>query len=644
MIEFRSVSKFYGDQDILMDASFRIMKGERIGIVGPNGTGKSTLFSLIDSHVKPDKGDILIPKSARLGHLRQQLNTWSVSDSLLAYTTRSIPELDTLQARMHEVEHKLQEPDNEREKQLQVLGELQTRFEALGGYELQIRAETALSGLGFSVDAFEQPFRSFSGGWQMRAEMARTLIGHPDILMLDEPSNYLDLPAVEWLQKFLKSFNGTMLLVSHDRFLLRSLTDATIEIDGGRLTKYQGGFDYYLRERESRNLNALAAKKNQDKKIEQIERFVERFRSKNTKASQVQSRIKMLDKMERIDVPSLLQERAAIRVPSAPHCGHEVVRLESVSHSYKGNDFVFSDVNLSLQRGDKVAFVGYNGMGKTTLQRILAGTLEPTSGKRNLGHKVVLGYQSQDFAETMDPNDTVFDIVKSAHPKNDGSGVRGLLGSFGFEGDRVHKPCKVLSGGEKIRLAFARIFINPPNFLILDEPTTHLDLAGRNALEQALQAYTGTLCFVSHDVVFVRAVANRIVAMTTSGITTYPGGYDYYCEKAGEIESLPSLAGNPRDTSSPTTNKKALRRERAAQREERKKAERDLTRQIGRAEAAIESLEREQVQLVENLSSQDPAIDFDQVNRRLSEIQYELDIHNREWEEASTALEVLKRS
>jgi len=638
MIEFRAVHKFYGEQDILVDASFLVSQGERVGIVGPNGTGKSTLFSLIDRTVQPDKGDLQLPKGVRLGHLRQQLNSWSVTDSLLAYTTRAIPELDEVQARIHEVEHALEGGSGDKVKLLQTLGELQTRFETLGGYELLTRAKTALSGLGFSVDAFDEPFASFSGGWQMRAEMARTLIGYPDILMLDEPSNYLDLPAVEWLQKFLKSYNGTILLISHDRFLLRTLTNATIEISGGQLTKYQGGFDYYLRERESRHLNAMAAKKNQDRKIEQIERFVERFRSKNTKAAQVQSRIKMLDKMDRIDVPDLLRERTAIRVPAPPHCGNEVARLEDVGHTYDGNVQVLAGVNLSLTRGDKIALVGYNGMGKTTLQRILAGTLAPSSGKRVLGHKVVAGYQSQDFAETMNPAHSAYDIVKAAHPESDGSDVRSLLGSFGFEGDQAHKLCKILSGGEKIRLAFARIFIHPPNFLILDEPTTHLDLAGRNALEQALQDYAGTLCLVSHDLTFVESVANRIVAMTPPGITVFPGGYAYYREKAGGLDPAPPT-GQDGTASTVRADKKAQRRERARTREERKATERDLKRRIRKAEAAIESLEAEQAGLIEQLSSSSETVDFDQVNRRLSEIQRDLSEQEAEWEQASLAFE-----
>ena len=346
-----------------------------------------------------------------------------------------------------------------------------------GAYKMHAKAEAALSGLGFHTDEFNKPLKSFSGGWQMRARLAQTLILDPDILLLDEPSNYLDIPAIEWMQRYLNGFKGTLLLISHDRFLLNSLTKVTIEINGGLVNRYAGDYDYYVRERQSRFQSLQAAKENQEKRREQLQRSINRFRAKSTKAAQVQSWIKELDKMEAIEVPDELHYSGTIRIPPAPASGVEMVRLEHAGHSYDGHQWILKNVELRIERGDKVGVIGYNGMGKTTLLRILAGQMAPREGKRILGHKVVLGYQAQEFAEILPLNKSVYDIVRNAAP--DGAtdkDVRSVLGSFGFQGDTVHKPCRVLSGGEKIRLAFARIFIQPPNLLILDEPTTHLDI------------------------------------------------------------------------------------------------------------------------------------------------------------------------
>ena len=359
MIEFQGVYKQYGPQDVLVDAAFRVTSGERLGIVGPNGAGKSTIFALIEGVSAPDRGAILLPKHVRLGHLRQQLNAHAVETSLLGYTERAIPKVEALGDEIEDVETAMRSSaEADRSRMLERLGRLQTEFEHLGGYELRTRAEKALGGLGFEEGSFGRPFRTFSGGWQMRAELARTLIGQPDILLLDEPSNYLDLPAVEWLQRYLREFPGTLLLISHDRYLLESLTSVTLEIERGRVTRYAGNFAYYLREREGRRDRQAAAHKNQQRKRQQIERFVERFRAKNTKATQVQSRIKMLEKMEEVDAPEDGPDLTRIRIAPPPHCGAEVARLEGVGHSYDGARWVLRGVDLAIQRGEKIALVG----------------------------------------------------------------------------------------------------------------------------------------------------------------------------------------------------------------------------------------------------------------------------------------------
>lgn len=591
MIDFREVEKRFGTQTVLDRVSFRVNAGERVGIVGPNGAGKSTVFRLLCREMEADGGEVLFPKNCRFGHLRQQLNAHERGELLIDYTRDAVPELKTIAAALAETEHVLSErPDDE--AALRRLGELQQQFEHLGGYEMKSRAEAALCGLGFDAAALERPFSSFSGGWQMRAELARVLIAQPDVLLLDEPSNYLDLPAVEWLERFLRSYHGTMLLISHDRYLLRSLTDRTLEIAGGDAVKYQGGYDYYLQEREQRREQQAAAYRNYVQRKEQTESFVRRFRAKSTKASQVQSRVKMLEKMEEVKPPPAAPDLSYMRIGDPPHCGAKVLELSGAGFAYTADKWIFREVDLEINRGEKVAVTGFNGMGKTTLLRLLAGTLKPCEGRVRLGHKVVIGYQSQEFAETMPPASTVLGVVKNSNPEVSEREVRTLLGSFGFSGDAVDKPVRVLSGGEKIRLAFARIFINPPNLLILDEPTTHLDIAGREALEEAVRNYKGTVCLVSHDVTFVRNTAERIVAMTPPGVSCFAGGYDYYLEK---IEQNP-VAGARIEKADAAAEKEVVpekgkdaRRARAQQREAQK-ALRDMEKELERMQLERDAL------------------------------------------------------
>lgn len=640
MIDFIQVSKQFGTQDVLKSVTFRINAGERIGIVGPNGAGKSTIFSLIGHDIEADKGDIVIPRHTRIGYLHQQLNPHAVERNLLDYTEDSIPELKTIPEQIHALEEKMDLlAADEKERALKRIGNLQHEFEHLGGYEMRARAEAALCGLGFKVEEFEKPFSSFSGGWQMRAELARTLIANPDLLMLDEPSNFLDLPAVEWLQKFLRSYEGTMLLISHDRYLLRSLVTITLEIAGGKTTRYQGGYDYYLKEREDRIHHQLAAKKNQDREIEQIESFIRRFRAKSTKATQVQSRIKQLEKIERIEAPAALANLSKIRIGDPPHSGHEIIRLEKGGLTYDQKRWIFKELDVNINRGEKVGFVGYNGMGKTTLLRSLAGALSLSEGRRVLGHKVVVGYQSQDFAETMPPQKSVYHIVKDEHPAASESDVRKLLGGFGFSGDSIEKRCEVLSGGEKIRLAFARLFINPPNFLLLDEPTTHLDVNGREALESALKAYKGAVCVVSHDVTFIRNIADQIIAIDQTGVSRYPGGYDYYLQKVDERSgggsavasgTVAATTSSSPEPAAPAAKGKDGRKARAQQREAEKA--------LSKIENKIEKLTKEQVALTDEMMSKRDA-DFSSINTRLAGIQKEISELEAQWEEAAEALE-----
>ena len=652
MIEFRNIGVRFGTQEVLENVNFRVNKGERVGIVGPNGSGKSTLFRLILKEAFSDTGDVLIEESPRIGHIRQHLKADSDDETLLEYALRGIPGLAEMEHEIHALEHTLSETpvEADRARLLRRIGDVQTEFEHLGGYEIEARVKISLGGLGFPVDAFEKPFKSFSGGWQMRAELSRVLASHPDLLLLDEPSNYLDLPAVEWLQRFLKLYDGTLILISHDRYLLRTLTTTTVEVDANTATRYNGNLDFYLREREIRHANMLAARANQDRRIEQLERFVDRFKATASKATQAQSRMKMIEKIEEeaVKLPKRSLAAGYLRLAPAPHSGAEIVRLEDVDFSYNGTDNVLSQVNLSVARGDKVAIVGFNGMGKTTLLRIMAGTREPTAGRCILGHKVAPGYLSQEFSETIPPEVSVFECAKRCKPGATEKELRSQLGSFGFSADDIGKPAGVLSGGEKIRLAFLRLFLSPPNFMLLDEPTTHLDLEGRTTLEKAIRQYDGTVCLVSHDIEFVRNTVTSIIEISPAGVRRFPGGYDYYREKASEVNRLavvekPSLKSAPVNSAPQTVSSKDLRRARAQERSKRNPLLRTLKERVTKAEARIAELEAELEKLSGLLFNRTPETNFAETNKKLKYVQDQLEAVTQEWERDATELDRIQR-
>jgi len=634
MIDFIHVHKQFGPQVVLEDASFRINPGEHVGVIGPNGAGKSTIFGLISGEMETDTGEVILPKNTRLGYLHQQLHAHAVEETLREYTLNQ-PGLNALIDEIRQLEALTCGTPEEINARMHRIGDLQHLFEHCGGYDLRSRAEAALSGLGFKEEDFDQPFRSFSGGWQMRAELIRTLISHPDILLLDEPSNYLDLPAAEWVQRFLRNFEGTVLLISHDRSLLRSLTDHTLEVSGGQTVKYQGGYDDYERERKMRYEQQAAAHRSYMQRRDHLVQFINRFRSQATKAAQVQSRIKMLEKMEEVKAPPRPPDISHLRIAPPPHGGAHPLRLQNAGFSYDGKRWIFRGVDLEINRGDKIALVGFNGLGKTTLLRLLAGVLPLKEGTCQIGHRTIIGYQSQEFAETMPPEQTVFQVVKSAGPESNDREVYALLGSFGFGGGETRKPCGVLSGGI-VALHRGVRFIRPPNLLLLDEPTTHLDIHGREALERAVHDYSGTVCLVSHDAEFVRNTAHRIVAITPQGITCYAGGYDYYLEKAG-TERMPGAAPAAKTTSAKApsggTNAKAARVARARRRE----AESDLKKMEKRLEAL--QAEREEIHL--QMAESGPQVDFKALGTRLSDLSTTLRDLEQRWISEAAALEEL---
>ncbi len=649
MLDFKNISVHYGHQDVLTNVTFRVNKGDRVGVVGPNGSGKSTLFKIVLGEMSTDTGELIVEGSPRIGWTRQNPEPDTPEETLLEYSLRGIPGLSEMEAEMAELEADLTNP-----AKMARYGELQMKFEHLGGYDIETRVKIALGGLGFTTEEFQKPFQSFSGGWRMRAELSRVLASKPDLLLLDEPSNYLDLPAVDWLQKFLKAYDGTLMLISHDRYLLRTLTDIIVEVDAGTVTRYEGDLDWYLNEREVRYQHLLAAKENQDHHREQLQRFVDRFRAQATKAAQAQSRQKLIDKLdeEKIVLPKRYTQSGRLRLAEPPPSGVEMFRCEELGFSYGAGEgeaakFVFRNLSFNIGRGDKVALIGYNGLGKTTLMRIIAGTRPPTEGKAVLGHNVVPGYLSQEFAETIPPDVSVYRNAKNVIPPGMSEKIfRNQLGAFGFDENDVEKPAGVLSGGEKIRLAFLRLFLSAPNLLLLDEPTTHLDLDGRRLLQKALHKYKGTVLLVSHDIDFVRETATSILEITREGINQYPGGYDYYCEKKAEREkgAKSDEISKPRNfETSKTVSAKELRQQRAAERAKIAPQVKELKKRVETAEKKLEELQKALDEASAELFNPTPTTNFAEVNRQVRTIQFEIDRYTADWEEAATKLEDLQR-
>src|SRR4051812_41021889 len=537
MISFANVSKQYGRQILFLDASFQLNPGEKVGLVGPNGAGKTTLFRMIVGEESPDEGDVSVPKKLTIGYFRQdveEMSGRSVLDEAIAGSGR----VGDLHHELESLNDAMADPAraDEIDSILARFGEVQEEYEHLGGYALESQAREVLLGLGFDEAWIDGDVGALSGGWKMRVAMARVLLGRPDVLLMDEPTNHLDIESIVWLESFLKSLPGALLMTSHDRDFMNRVVTRIAEIDDGEITAYSGNYDFYERERALRDANREAAYARQQAMLAKEQRFIERFAAHAAKAAQVQSRVKALDKIEKIELPKK-REIVKFDFRRPPRSGDQVAVIEDV-HKAFGTRVVYDGLSLTIRRGERWCVMGRNGAGKSTLLKMVAGALSPDSGSVTLGASLKMGYFAQQALDLLDPSLTVWEQMQKDFPLESIGVLRNLLGAFQFPGDDVQKSIKALSGGEKTRLAMARMLLHPPNFLVLDEPTNHLDLATKEMLIGALGEFDGTMLFVSHDRAFLRGLANRVLELGgESGVDAephaYPGSYVEYVQRSG---------------------------------------------------------------------------------------------------------------
>ncbi len=540
MINIANVSKHYGNKVLYKNASFQLNPGEKAGLVGPNGAGKTTIFRIITGEEGCDEGQVAKPEKTVIGYFSQNIEAMKGMSVLDEVKSAAGPLVD-IQKKLLVLEQKLAEPmdDDVMAKVLEEYGELQGDFERLGGYDLDARAAEIITGLGFHPDDHQRDTGTFSGGWKMRIALAKILILNPDVLLMDEPTNHLDLESIVWLESWLANYKGALLMTSHDRDFMNRLVGKIVEVANKQITVYGGNYDFYEREKEVRKDQLIAAAKRQDDMLAKEEEFIARFAARASHAAQVQSRVKKLDKIDRIEIPP--DEKAIhFEWPVPPRGGDEVVKLENLSKTWETSDGrkvdVFQGANALVKRLDRVAVVGVNGAGKSTLLKIISGQTDATSGKAIVGASVDVGYFSQNSLDVLDPKSTVLEEVHSRIPTESIGFVRNLLGAFKFSGDEVDKRISILSGGEKSRVVLATILCKPVNLLILDEPTNHLDIQSREVLLEAVTNFPGTVMIVSHDRHFLRKMTTRVFRLDRHELTVYDGTWDYYLQKTHALD------------------------------------------------------------------------------------------------------------
>jgi ATP-binding cassette, subfamily F, member 3 len=616
MLTVSRLSKSFAGRVLLEDASLQVNRGDRIALIGPNGAGKTTLFLILLGLDEPDKGEVALQRGINVGFLPQESASTrdeTVLQLATSFVYRQSPEDGGLDAEEASVSSDL--------------------------HQIEAKAKRILKGLGFRETDFPRQVKTMSGGWIMRAHLARLLVMEPELLLLDEPTNHLDLESLVWLQSYLRNYTGAILLISHDRSFLNALAEQIVDIDQRKLLCYRGNYDSYVTQRAARQEQLVAAYKNQQRDIKRLQVFIDRFGAKNTKASQAQSKRKQIERMEKIEMPDLTAPRVVFQFPQPQRSGRKVIELVGIHHAY-GQNVVYRGIDYTVERGQRTVLVGPNGAGKSTLLKLLGGVLPIQGGTRELGHNVQVGYGSQHRVDMLNLDRSLLEEAKDCGQQVPEQTVRTILGAFLFRGDDVFKPVGVLSGGEKSRLVLAKLLLNPPNFLLLDEPTTHLDMASIEALIQALKQYEGTLLFISHDVYFIKSIATSVLHIRGGALTFYPGNYDYYLEKTeAESEQAGLVAGEKsldigRVPGSASRNREQKRLE-ADARQVRSRARKDIEYALSALEERILGLEFRQKELATALEQ--PEVHEDsaramQVNQELKSVTEELQSLSPEWE------------
>ena len=626
MISISDLDFHFGSRALYDNASLHIKPKDKIGLIGLNGTGKSTLLRLLVGEYKADGGTISMSKEVSLGFLNQDLLSYDTHESILHVAMQAFEEALELQKKIDDILVLFE--TNYSDDLIDKLATMQERFEALGGYTMQARAEEILEGLGFLTEELTKSLKSFSGGWRMRVMLAKILLQQPSLLLLDEPTNHLDLPSIKWIENYLADYEGAVIIVSHDRAFLDRTTNTTVEVTGGKLVPYAGNYSYYLEEKVERNLIQKGAFENQQSQIRAAERFIERFKAKASKAKQAQSRVKALDKLERIEDVASDAAKINMKFTFKVEPGRHILRMEHVTKKYD-QKIIFRDTNVHIERGDKIALIGANGKGKSTLMRLVAGTEAPTNGKHQLGHNVIMSFYAQHQLESLTLDNEILQEMSEAGSKRNDMELRSVLGSFLFTGEEVFKKIKVLSGGEKSRVALAKTLISEANFLLLDEPTNHLDMVSVNILIQALEQYQGTFIVISHDRFFVENVATKIWYIEDFQLKEYPGTYNEYetwmedREKAAKKAGLPSHSA---PKAQPKEEKKADPTLAKTPSPDQKKA----LRELAVVEAKIDTLEKELAGYEKQLADpkiydnaaqlKDATLKFEQVKKELVQL------------------------
>jgi ATP-binding cassette subfamily F protein 3 len=642
MISVNNLTIRFGNFELFSDIGFLINKRDRIGLVGKNGAGKSTLLKVINGDISPNEGNISVPTDIKIGYLPQQMILENAKLSVFEEARTAFQNVLEIQTEIDKLNVQIANyhdyTEDEYSKLIEKLTHLSEHLNIIGADNVEQNIEKVLKGLGFSQTDFQRKISEFSGGWKMRVELAKILLQNPDVILLDEPTNHLDIEAIQWLESFLETYGGAVLVISHDRAFLDNVTNRTIEINLGKIYDYKVSYSKFKVLQQERLAQQIAAYENQQKLIEDTERFIERFRYKATKANQVQSRIKQLEKLDRLEIDELDNAAMNIKFPPAPRSGDIVVKIDELSQTYDGKKYILNKIDLIVERGEKIAFVGRNGEGKTTLSKVIIGELE-YSGELKIGHNVKIGYFAQNQDELLDPELTVFETLDRIAVGDIRTKLRDILGSFLFSGEDIDKKVKVLSGGEHSRLSLAKLLLEPYNLLVLDEPTNHLDMRSKDILKQALLKFDGSLIIVSHDRYFLDGLVDKVYEFKNHKIRQHIGGiYDFLRKK--KIENLKELEQKEKVQASQTKEKVSENKILFLERKEIERQRRSLQNKVEKAEKEIERLEKE-IETLHNLLSNPEKIDAEEANavfEKFSKLNSELEHQMDLWEKAGNEL------